>query len=223
MTKLFRANQKKLRNRYNLRIFLLNIISVSVLGTMVVLAQMAKENFQPISYYYGLILVLTAAVGYSFVTVWIGSLIMTRRLEGHSEHTYVQLLNRHLVVSNYKQTVRMDGEPVVYKKLWVIRLSEIEDIYYYKRNVIVVAPARMLEQRAEWLTYTHNRSGVRFDNWWYDSNGGKVTGGVEIPDMFLNPRRVARSIENASGKMQQKDAERREYRERMLEIARLKQ
>lgn len=219
MTKYFAANEKKLKKRYNRWILILNLPPAATVLTLLAVMRAGIQSAQPVSFYYGLTLILTGCVGYSFLTVWISSAVMTKALEGHRGHTYVQILNRHLVVSRHLQTIRLNGEKVAYKKLWLIPLSDIEDIYYYKQNVIVVAPARVLQERADWLTYTFDRNGVCFDHWWYDSNGGKRAGGVEIPDMFLNARRVARTIENASGRMQQKDAERRQYRERMLEIA----
>ena len=219
MTKFFCASEKKLKKRYNRNLFFLNILPLAILLTLAAVIFAGRKTPQPLSYYYALIIILTCTVGYSFFSVWVGSLIMTRLLEGHTKHTYVQILNRHLVVSRYTQTQRQDGKPVIYKKLWIIRLTEIEDIYYYKRNVIVVAPARTLHEQADWLTYSHDRNGVRFDNWWYDTNGGRRCGGVEIHDMFLNSRRVARTIQNASGRMLEKDAQRKQFRERMLEIS----
>lgn len=219
MTKFFPASGKKLRKRYNLRIFMLNILPLTIVMTLLGVVFINKDSTQPISYYYAVSLILTASVGYSFVSVFLGSVILTQRLKYNTLHTYVEIQNRYLVVSRYYQAIHSDKEMLVYKKLWVIKLSEIEDIYYYKKNVIVIAPTRLINGQADWLTYRYNNQGINFDNWWYDSNGAKKTGGVEIHDMFANPQRIARTIQTASGRMQVKATEHREFRERMLKIA----
>ncbi len=219
MTKFFHASKKKLKGRYNRRIFIVNILPAAVTLTLCGVVWINRNSYMPIIYYLTVIRILTCAVGYSFITILIGSLISSKKLKYHTIHTYVEILNKDLIVSSYKEAKGCGKRAVAIKKLWVIRLAEIEDIYYYNKNIIVVAPTRLFLENADWLTYTGDRFGVKFDNWWYDYNGDKLVGGVEIRDMFSSTKRIARTIQNASGIMQAKTAERRIFRERMLKIA----
>ena len=219
MTKLFYANIKKLKKRYNKRLFLINILPIAITLTLLIVVWLNKNQVQPILYYYSVLAILTLTVGFSFVTVFIGSFISARRLKYNELHTFVEIHNKSLLVSKYCQSVSLEGKIIAYKKLWVVNLSKITDIYYYKNNVVIVAPTRLLYEQSDWLTYTHGRRGIKFDKWWYDTNGGKLVSGVRIRNMFSSPQRIARTIQNASGKMQIKDAERKSFRDRMLRIA----
>ena len=219
MTKLFYASTKKLNNRYAKRLLLINILPILITLTLLVIVWINKNHVNRIIYYYTILIILSSTVGFSFVTVLIGSLISTRRLKYNKQHTYVEIHNKNLLVSQYCQAVSRDGKIIVYKKLWVVNLAKITDIYYHKNGVVVIAPTRLLYEQSDWLTYTYGRRGVKFDKWWYDTNGGKLLNGVQIRNMFSSSKRIARTIQNVSGKMQIKDTERKDFRERMLQIA----
>ena len=219
MTKLFYASTKKLKKRCNIRLFLINILPITIALTLFLVVWLNKNHVMPIAYYYCIFVILTCTSAYSFVTVFIGSLISTRRLKYNKLHTYVEIHSKSLLVSKYCQSVSRSEKMIVYKKLWVVNLANITDIYYYKNNIVVMAPTRLLYEQSDWLTYTHDKRGIKFDKWWYDTNGGKPVNGVKIRDMFSNPKRIARTIQNVSGKIQINDAERKKFREHMLRIA----
>lgn len=215
MTRYFHASEKKLLKRYNLRLLAATLPTIAAGLTLFAIIFFNRESFQPVSYYYIVSLFLCALTGGAFFMVLIGSLEITRRLSCNRAHTYVEITGKVLIVSKYLQT----HSKKTYKKLWIIKLSEIKEVYQYKNTVIVVSPARLIEAPAEWLSYSRTRNGVLFENWWYDNCGGKFTGGVEIPDMFANPYRIAKTIEHVSGKTRRIEAERKKYREEMLAIA----
>lgn len=197
---------------------MLNILPIAFVLMLLVMAYFPPEQRSMI-YYRFYFLFLTICMGYSFVTVLTGSLIAHSRLSGNMKHTFVEIENGSLVVSRYTQSVFRDGKFIDYKKLWIIDLAKVEDIYYYKGTVIVTAPARCFHEESDWLSFTKTRDGIEFDRWWYDMNGGTLLNGVEIPDDFASGQRIARTIENATGIMRRKEEKRREFRERMLAIA----
>ncbi len=216
MTRYFRASEKKLLRRYNLRLLALALPITAAGLTLFAIIFLNRKTYQPVSYYYIVSLFLAALTGGAFFATLLGSLEITRRLSCNRSHTYVEITGKFLIVSKYLQT----HSKKTYKKLWIIKLSEIKEVYQYKNTVVVVSPARLIEAPAEWLSYTRTRNGILFENWWYDNCGGKFTGGVEIPDMFANPFRIARTIEHVSGKICRMEEERKKYREEMIAIAR---
>lgn len=219
MTKQFHVKKKKLLARYNRRILVLNILPIAFVLMLLFMAYFPPETLNIIPYYRFYFLFLTVCMGYSFVTVLAGSLIANSRFKGHMKHSFVEIENGSLIVSRYTQSVFRDGKFIDYKKLWVIDLTKVEDIYYYKGTVIVTAPARCFHEESDWLGFTKSRKGIQFDRWWYDMNGGVLLNGVEIPNDFASGQRIARTIENATGIMRRKEEKRRAFRERMLAIA----
>lgn len=219
MTKHFKVSKKILKHRYNGRMFIINLLPLCVVTTIAGSFFFSKGIAKPVLYYYVISIIMTCCVGFSFFTLLIGSIISRRKQENHYEHTYVEISGNLLLVSKYVQSLIIDGERVCFKKLYIINLEDITDIYYYKKNLIVISPARMLFERAEWLTYQSDSFGINFDRWWYDKNGGDIVNGVAIKNMFINTKRIARTISNASGKIKERFEERNKFREKMLSIA----
>ena len=219
MTKIFHISQKKLKRRYNKRIFILNLLPIVVILTLLAVVLLNRPYSNPIIYYYTVLGILTVTIGYSFITVLIGSIISTKRLKYNRLHTFVEIQNKNLIVSRYGCTTNIAGKTIAYQKMWVVNLAEIEEIYFSNKDIVIVAPARFFYEQSDWLTYTSDREGIRFDNWWYDTNGAKMVNGVRIKNMFSSTSRIARTIQNVSGIMQKRYAERKKFHQKMLTIA----
>ena len=219
LTKHFYASQKKLKRRYNRRIFLVNTLPLSVILVTAAIVLSNYNSVNPPSYYYAVSVIFSLAVGYGFVTVLTGSIISSSKQKNHSAHTYVEICGEMLIISRFCQSFSSERKKLVYKKLYVINLHDITDIYFYKKNVVIIAPTRLLYERADWLTYKSDGKTLSFDRWWYDKNGGTLVNGAEIKDMFSSTARIARTISNASGKARKRFEERKHFREKMLSIA----
>ena len=218
MTKKFFANKKLLKNRYNSRIFMLNIPTVSTGLTlaMVVLFSKGEETIK----YYNLIFGLTSLILiYSFVIVGIGSYISAKRIKYNCKDTFIDVVGEYLVVSEFTDARFNRGKMQEYKRLWTIKLSAIEDVYYYDRDIVIMGKGRLIEEQADWLNYSVGRDGPDFEKWWYNENGGKTVHSIELRNKFKYPERIVRVIEHSSGVMRKKEEKRREYREHMLKIA----
>lgn len=220
MTTGFFPNKKRLHTRYNKRIWKAALPAIFTLLTLFFAVLVNSGSLQTPAYYSAIFSILSVVVGYGFVMLWMGSFLIERRLNNNLLHTYVQISGDILIISCYLRSTCGEN-PVAYKKLYLIRLGEIEDVYCYHRNVIVIAPTRLLIERADWLTLSTAESerDVGFDNWWYEKNGGSEVNGVEIKDMFSYPKRIEKTILLAAGKVQKKNAQRRKFREQMLNIA----
>lgn len=208
-----------LKNRYNGRIFLLNIPSLATACTLAAMS-VASDGTEPLLYYRFIFGITTMIIAYSFFTVLIGSYISYKRLKFNSVYTYIDVVGEYLAVSEFTNAKWHNGKFNVYKKLWIAKLSDIEDVYYYDRDLVVLGPARLFEEPADWLEYSRGRTKPEFHKWWYNENGGKNVHSIEIRNKFSNPERIIRVIENSCGTMQKKEQKRREYREHMLKIAR---
>lgn len=219
MCRHFNIRYKKLRARYNSKIFLANIIPISITVVMLCFVIYNSFSVNPIAYYTYIFTVMTAITGFSFISVLTGSIIESYKLKYHSQYTYADIVGETLIVSVFQQVYIFSEKPIIYKKLYIINLKDIEDIYYSKKNLVVISPTRMFYERADWLTYSVKENNIEFDRWWYNKNGAKLVNGVKIPDMFMNMERIARTISKCSGKAKSHYEERMKFRQKMLTIA----
>lgn len=163
--------------------------------------------------------VLYFSVAYSFIVCLIGSIISDVLLKAHTEHTYIEIADSLLVISQHDQTVWNEGGFHSYKKLWIIDLKEVEEVECIKNQLVITAKARYFNERADWLHYEKGESGVDFDNWWYNTNGGKIVQTVEITDFYTHGERIAKRIMFCSKKAIDQAERRERFRKEMLDIA----
>lgn len=219
MTKFFSISQKKLKLKYNRYIFKLCILPIAVAITLAIVSLTEHGKPQPISYYYAIIVILTAAVGYSFAVTLIGSLFASWKLKYHKSYTFIDIENQSLVISIFTGSSHDEFKVVPYQKLWIVDLAELQDVYVYNKKVVILAPMRCLHEPAKWLKYSRTESGIEFEHWWYNKNGGYWVNGVSIGDFFIVPERIVKTIERAAGVIQRKAESRRRFHERMITIA----
>ena len=220
MKKTFRVNEKKLSLRYNKQLFIVNIPAISIALTLLIISTVIFPHIsQPtivicIAFY-----ALNGTVAFSFVTCLIGSVKASIRINAHKQNTYIEILNSDMVVSQHMQTMFRGGKRVHYKKLWVIRLNDIKDASYCKGTITINAPARLFYQNTEWLKYKCGDSGINFDHWWYNENGGISVQTVEFVDYYTYGEAVVKRILYCSNKYKQKEERYLRFREEMLNIA----
>ena len=220
MTRLFTASRSKLSRRYNLLMLRINIIPACVLPTLFLAVYFTDNDTMPIKYYVFVFGALSACLLFSFVTVLVGSIIATIRLRGNTEHTFVDIKDRFLIVSRYIESTYLTEPVSDYKELSIIRLDEIEEIYLYKKSIIIIAPTKRYEGRADWLSYSDVGMNFTLDRNWYGEFGGEETGGVEIHNMFRYPERIARTIEHSRNTKKAEIERRQAWREHLISITR---
>ena len=86
---------------------------------------------------------------YSFIVCLIGSIASDILLKAHTEHTYIEIADSLLVISQHDQTVYTEGKLRSHKKLWIIDLKQVEEVECIKNHIIITAPARYFNENAE--------------------------------------------------------------------------
>lgn len=224
MKKTFHVNEKILAAKYNRRLFLVNLPSISLIISLLAIVLIfyvfgdGKVSIPDVihSYvFYGTYF----CVLYSFIVCLFGSILSEILIKAHKKHTYIEISDSSLVVSEHFQTVFCDGKFRSFKKLWIIDLKDVKNVECLQKSIVITAKARYFNENADWLGYVRTENGVDFDNWWYNCNGGKEVHSVEIHDFYTNSERIAGRILLCSDKIIERTKQREEYRRRMLEIA----
>lgn len=223
MTRIFSADTKKLKRRYNRILFLLNILPLSVTATLLIMTPLNQSSVQPPDFYRTLLRVLTLCTGYSFLTVGIGSAASEHCLRMHRRYTYLEIHGGDLIIARYAGREFRFGRnrDAVYQKLWISSLREMEEVVAEEsgRHVTVSAPTRAYQGQALWLRIRGTPEGASLDCWWYQENGFRKENSVEIPDFFRDREQIAEVILRAAEAVRKKDEERNAFRQRMLSIA----
>ncbi|MBQ5319848.1 MAG: hypothetical protein J6K17_12205 [Oscillospiraceae bacterium] len=223
MHKMIRINEKRLAAKYNRRIFLAALPALSILISLliVVLIFVIKLGTAlPQQMYRTIIYLAYAAIAYGFIVCLIGSVLEDILIRAHREHTYIHIADSVMVVSQHCRTVFRDWKWVHYKKMWVIKLSEVENAECIRNHITLTAPARYFNEDSSWLGYTKADEGINFDRWWYDTNGGKNVDSLEITDFYTHGERIVRHILHCANKVRAREQRRAQFRREMLEIAR---
>lgn len=215
----FSAYTKKIARRYNLKIFFINILPLCLIITLILISYFTKDSVMPPKYYSFFFTILTICLGFSFLTVITGSYIATTRINGHKNHTFIEIKEKFLIISEYKETSFLSPHEDDYKELFVIRLDEIEDIYLFGRKIIIIAPTRVILQRADFLSYSIENGDFTFCGSWDLSCAGEMREGIEIPDFFRRPMGVAKAIEASRERILEKQRKREAFREHLLSVA----
>lgn len=219
---MIRVNEKRLAAKYNRRIFLASLPGLSVLISLlviVVIFVVKLETELPQEMYRTIVYLAYASVAYGFVVCLVGSVLEDILIRAHREHTYIQIADSVMIISQHCRTVFQDWKWVHYKKMWVIRLSEVSNAECIRNHITVNAPARYFNENSEWLSYSKSDEGIAFDRWWYDSNGGADVKVVEITDFYTHGERIVRHILHCADKVRRRDERRAAFRREMLEIA----
>jgi hypothetical protein len=209
--------------RYNRILFLVNLPSISMIIAIFIIVMLfyvrGSVSIPEIMSEY-VIYGVYFCVLYSFAVCLTGSIISGIFVKSHKKHTYIEISDSCLILSEHSTTVYCDKQLQCYKKLWVMDLNDIENVECLTGTIQITGKARYFDQKAEWLAYERTENGVDFDNWWYNVNGGQEVHTVEIRDYYTNGERIAKRIRFCADKVTERTRKREEYRQRMLEIAR---
>lgn len=221
MQKMIRVNEKRLSAKYNRRIFLAVLPAISILISLliIVLIFVVKLDTMPREMYRTVFYATYAAVAYSFVVCLIGSILEDILIRAHREHTYIQIADSVMIISQHCRTVFRDWKWVNYKKMWIVKLSDVTSAECIRNHITLIAEARYFNEDASWLGYTKTDEGIAFNRWWYDKNGGKLVSSIEITDFYTNGERIVRHILHCTNKIREREKRRESFRREMLEIA----
>lgn len=224
MHKTIHASEKRILGRYNRRIVIACLPAAAALISIliiVLLFYVISPDGAAVPAVLNQVIIYGTyfCVAYLFIVCLIGSIASDILLKAHREHTYIEINDSSLIVSQHSQTVFTDGKRQSFKKLWVVNLKNVEYVEYAKHTVIIGAPARFFHENAERLRYESTPDGIDFDNWWYNSNGGKNVSTVEVADLYAHTERIAGRIQFCSDKIIAREAQREQFRRQMLDIA----
>ncbi len=223
MQKMIRVNEKRLAVKYNNRIFLASIPALSILVSLTAVTaifMLYLDADLPREMYVTIIYALYAAFAYGFLVCLIGSVTEDILIRAHREHTYIQISGSVMVVSQHSRSAFLDWKWVHYKKMWVIKLADVENVECIRNQLTITAKARYFHENADWLKYRTTDDGISFDRWWYDENGGKDVNIIEVTDFYTYGERIARHITHCAEKTRDREQRRQAFRNEMLEIAR---
>ena len=222
MHKMIRVNEKRLAAKYNRRIFLAALPAVSILISLFIIVMICVVRLDsdfPQEMYRTVFYAAYASVAYGFAVCLAGSFIEEVLIKAHREHTYIQIADSVMIVSQHTQTVFRERKWVNYKKMWVVKLSDVKNVECVRNHITITAKARYFNEDASWLGYTRTDDGIEFDRSWYDSNGGKTVSSIEITDFYTYGERIVRHIRHCADKTRERDIRREKFRREMLEIA----
>ncbi len=222
MHKMIRVNEKRLAAKYNRRIFLAALPALSVLVSLLIIVLIFVVKLDtdlPQQMYRTIIYLAYASIAYGFVVCLIGSILEEILIRAHREHTYIHIADSIMIVSQHYQTVFRDWKWVHYKKMWVVKLADVENAECIRNHITLNTPARYFNEDANWLGYTRNDEGISFERWWYDKNGGKNVSTVEITDFYTHGERIVRHILHCANKIREREQRRARFRKEMLDIA----
>jgi len=222
MDRVMRINEKRLARKYNIRILFVNLPAISVALALLVIVYVFiyKNTHRPPDFLYRAVFYSFYAItGYSFAVCLAGTVISSVLIKAHKEHTYIEISDSLLVVSQHMQTVYRDRRFAHYKKMWVANLNDVTDAVCVKNRITITGKARYFYEDCNWLKYVKTENGISFERWWYDQNGGKTVNSVELIDFYSFGEHIAKRILRASHKVRERTRRREEFRRKMLAIA----
>ena len=218
--KMIRASSRVISRRFNKLLLLLNIPSVTMGGALWVISSLVLGKMDaPAEMYRIFAGALYLTVSYAFAVTLLVTAAQNRSLRGHGLYSYIEILGEHMIVSEYVSSAHGSDGIIDYKRLWVVPLSEVEQVTCTERKIIIKAKARLMEDRADWLCYTLDEQGEADFDYWYFETGGKQVEQVEIRDNYFYAEAAAQRIIFSSEKQKAKEMRREEFRRRMLEVA----
>lgn len=221
MHKMIHSSDRIIGRKFNRAIFALNVPSMTAAVILAAVSMIVIRNMHVAPELYKIFFgVLYVTAAYSFAVTLVSSAIADRRIRGHKKYTYIEILGEEMVVSEYMDSAYENGRICDYRRMWVVALSDVEQVTCTRSKIIIKAKARKFEQRADWLDYSADEFGrVNFDYWWYNGGGGENIQSVEFKDNYTYAERIAQRIIFCSEKQKAREIKREEFRRRMLEIA----
>lgn len=198
MNKFICIDTEKLRKRYRNRMIIISIPFVQ--ATLVIMCIVIFNNgkIQETDYYSFLSTLMVICWGSLFTIYLNATLYSSHLIKVQKMNTFIDLSQTTLIFSQHCQTVYQKLKPIYYKKLYIIKLSELEDITLVKGKITVSGKIRCLTERADRLLYNSDRNGISFDTWWFDYNSGTFLRSICILDNFKSTPKLLRLFRRAS-------------------------
>ncbi|MBQ5331701.1 MAG: hypothetical protein J6K92_00350 [Oscillospiraceae bacterium] len=221
MHKMFRCDNKKLSRGFDKIMLAVNIPSLTAIAALsIIYLLIIKRVSVPDDFFRLFITCFFFTCAYSFAVSVIVAVIANLRLTGHRKYTYIEIAGEQLVISRYVYTSSGDRGLTDFRRLWVMNLSDVEQVTCTRSRIIIQGKGRFFEAPAEWLDYSAGNSGkIDFDYWWYDEYGGSEVSSASFPDSFFYAENIAQRIILHSERQKKREIRKSEFRKRMLEIA----
>lgn len=221
MHKLFHINEKKLAFRFDRMQLILNIPVFAAAAALLIIVNVVMRLMSaPVEFYRAVIYALFFVTAYSFIVALLITIISTNSIRANKKYSFIEITGGSIVFSQHEKTVRTDKGKKEYVKMWVMKLSDVEDVSASGSFLVIKGKARFFCLPEDWLTYTVNENGsIEFEHWWNDSYGGEIVHTIKIKDNYTFGERILRRILLCAEKQKITEQRREEFRRRMLTIA----
>ncbi|MGN0691396.1 MAG: hypothetical protein ACI4K7_03500 [Oscillospiraceae bacterium] len=221
MHKLFHINEKKLAYRFDRTQLILNIPVFAAAAALLVIVNVVMRLLSaPMELYRAVIYAVFFITAYSFIVALFITVISTGSIRANKKYSFIEITGGSIVFSQHEKTVRTRKGKKEYVKMWVMRLSDVEDVGTSGSCLVIKGKARYFCLPEDWLKYSVNENGsIEFERWWNDSYGGQIVHSVKIKDNYTFGERILRRILLCAEKQKITEQRREEFRRRMLTIA----
>jgi hypothetical protein len=223
--KIFPSNAAVLRGRYTKRMLIIAVPALCLL-----FAALTVTLFVVIPDPDGVPRIINRLIlsGCSFIVLYlfavsaVGGILSAFCVKMHKSHTFIQINEKSLVISEYADTDFLTGRE--FRKLWVCDIRAVDDIIDRKDTITFKLKgssggAQFFREPCEWLTMHESENGLVFDDWTTVSRAEAVYK-FTVPDNFLCTDRLIQRIFLVAGNVREREARRARFREEMLERAR---
>ncbi len=144
-----------------------------------------------------LIIIACVFVGMVFEFVAVYAVYMLKR--NHSRYTYFDIVPSGMVCSIYAGAHYVWGDRVVYRRLYYIPFSSLENVVRDRKktplSITLKGEVREYLYHSDALGYHVNEEGeLVFDNWELDNGGCKRLSQIEIRRIFGSTKGIERSV-----------------------------
>lgn len=218
INRIYRVNTNKLAAKYNRALLIVNLPSIAAVLTLLAVTLINDGKPLTIFNYKVNFYILTAAVAVAFFTSLFSAVLTNPVLKGHSKETYIEICGGDMVISQFVESAKCEGRHLCYKKLWIIKMADIEDVFYTGRYIVISGKARLFTERSDRLRYSRTENGIEFEHWWYNENGGQTLDYIQFRDYYPHGKWLTRRIFNTSEKYKAQQERRRKFNDRMMNI-----
>ncbi len=135
------------------------------------------------------------SMGVILLTIMLGAILTQVFSSLHKKYTYIEVSNSYIILSRYNGVSLKLRDNVVYRKLYVMPIADIERAERYGRGkMLITGNVRKYVERDSRLGYRITRAGLVFNNWWLNDNGYKSVSCVTIAPYFKNPQKIVALI-----------------------------
>lgn len=220
--KIIHINEKKMSGRYDKIQLALNIPVIAAAAALIIIVNVVmKAVTAPVGLYRVVIYAAFGVITYSFLVSFIITLTAKRAIPAHKRNTYIEISQGIIVFSRYEKTVITDsGKREEHIRMWVMKLTDIEDGCVKSDNIIFKGKARYFCMPADWLRYTVSSGGrIEFERWWNDEYGGENIHEVKIHDDYTFSERIVKRVLLCAERERIDEKRREDFKKRMLELA----